>query len=265
VSLPTPDILSPGDSKSIYLDPSRFTWTSIRDAEHALFPAAYEALWAEFGAAHELEPREVLAGRFALGLSMRYEMLVAQESGSIAAVRDHTAIWIDGEVVVHLSHLLVAPEWRRAGLAGWMRAAPVLVAREVAAAHGEPDAPVTLVGEMEYDRGTPEAALRLGAYEHAGFLKIDPSAVRYHQPDFRPPAEIDATGGPRPLPFQLVIRQVGEEHLHSVTGAQVRRYVRALHTMYAAQFRPRDMAHPLLQIGHLPEDGATVALVPPTA
>ena len=265
-SLLKPDLLAPGDQKSAALDPAQFMWTCIRSVTDPLFESAYTALWAEFGAAHEMETREVLAGRFAHNSAMRYEMVVAQRDAVIAAIRDQTAIWFEGEVVVHLSHLLVAPEWRRSGLAGWMRTVSILTARDVAVAHGHPDAAITLVGEMEYDDGSdPRRTVRLTAYERAGFLKIDPAAVRYVQPDFRAPADIDASGGARPLPFQLIIRQIGRESEKIISGAKVRRLVRALYALYGAQFRTQDMAHPALSLAAYPDEDATVALVAPTS
>lgn len=261
----TPQLLAPGDGKSSSLDPAEFEWARVRSVNDPLFRVAYDALWAEFGAAHEMETAEVLEGRFALGPAMQYEMVLARKDGAVAAIRDHTAIWMEDEVVVHLSHVLVMEPWRRSGLAGWMRAVPILVAREVAAAHEKPDAAITLVGEMEYEDGVDEKrAIRLKAYERAGYLKLDPAATRYYQPDFRPPAAIDAGGGPNPLPFQLIARQVGREHERSVDGIRAGRWVRALHAMYGAQFRPQDMAHPRLRIGHFAQT-AEIALVPPTA
>jgi hypothetical protein len=119
---------------------------------------------------------------------------------------------------------------------------------------------------MEYDDGSdPKSAIRLNAYERAGFLKVDPRAVRYFQPDFRPPSDIDASGGARPLPFQLILRRVGKDSESTITGATVRRIIRALYAMYGAQFRPQDMAHPALSLGEYPADNAEVALVAPTA
>lgn len=266
VSSLTPDLLSPGDQKAASLDPARFIWNRIRSASDPLFERAYTALWAEFGAAHELETRDVIAARFAADPTMCYEMILARAGDSIAAVRDQSVLWFEGEVIVHLSHLLVAPEWRRSGLAGWMRAVALLSARAVAFAHGAPGAPVTLIGEMEYDDGSdPRRAVRLTAYERAGFLKIDPRAVRYFQPDFRPPAVIDASGSARPLPFQLIIRRVGREAQQTIRGAEVRRLVRALYAMYGAQFRAQDMAHPALSLDKYPADDTEVALVAPTA
>ena len=153
-ALLTPDLLAPGDQNSAFLDPAQFAWSRIRSCDDPLFEKAYAALWAEFGEAHEMETREVLAGRFAAGGDLCSEMVVAQSAGAIAAVRDQTAIWFEGEAIVHLSHLLVAPEWRRSGLAGWMRAVSILTARAIASAHGKTDAPITLVCEMEYDDGS---------------------------------------------------------------------------------------------------------------
>lgn len=262
----TPNLLAPGDTKSSALDPASFRWTRIRSADDPAFDRAYAALWAEFGAASEMETRSVLADRFRLCGDFCYEMLLVEKDGVFCAVRDHTAVWVSGEIIVHLSHVLVAPEQRRTGLAGWLRAAPVLTARDLAAAHGAPDADITLVGEMEYDDGLdPKRAIRLAAYERAGYLKLDPAAVRYFQPDFREPAIIDATGGTTPLPFQLIIRRIGKEHERTTSGAQARRIICALYALYAAQFRPTEMNHPLLNMERYPMDQAVLALVPPSA
>lgn len=260
----TPELLAPGDGKSSALDPVTLAWNRIRSPEEAGYRAAYDALWTEFGAAHEMETEDVLARRFALGPDVQYEMVLARRNGALAAIRDHTAMWREGEVIVHLSHLFVAEPWRRSGLAGWMRAAPVLVAREVAARHGAPAAPVTLVGEMEYDDGSdPKRSIRLQAYERAGYLKVDPIAVLYHQPDFRTPDVIDASGGPQPLPFQLVVRQVGREAETSVPAERVKRWVQALYSMYGSTFRPADMAHADLQLDRY-DELKTIDLVLPT-
>jgi len=265
-ALLTPVLLAPGDGKSAALDPARLAWDRISSADDPLFATAFAALWSEFGPAHEMETRDVLAARFAADDAMRYEMILVRAAGAIAAVRDQTIIWREGEVIVHLSHLLVAPDWRRSGLAGWMRAAAVLSARDLAQIRGKSDAAITLVCEMEYDDGhDPRRAVRLAAYERAGFLKIDPRTVRYFQPDFRAPAEIDAGGGARPLPFQLLLRRVGSEMQPTIRGAEVRRLVRALYAMYGAQFRPQDMAHPALSLAEYPADETEIALVAPTA
>ncbi len=261
-----PDILAPGDGKSAGLSPSAFDWSQIRSAEDPHFEMAYTTLWQEFGAAHEMETRDVVAARLSGTQGLRYEILLARANGAFVAVRDHTVIPTDGELIVHLSHLIIAPSWRRSGIAGWMRAAPILTAREFASETGTSSQNITLAGEMEYDDGNdPRKALRLLAYERAGYLKVDPKEVNYHQPDFRAPAAIDASGGARPLPFQLIIRRIGRESRRTVTGAEVRCIVQALYSMYRLQFRPQDMAHPALNLERYPVNDAVIALVPPTA
>ncbi len=256
----TPRDLAPGDAKSAALDLSQFQITHIRSVDDLLFEVAYAPLWAEFGAKNEMERRETLARRFALAPEMLYEIVLARRDGVFAAVRDHTAIAAGEEVVVHLSHNLVAPEFRRSGLAGWMRALPIATAREF-----RPGAPVTLVAEMEYDTpDDPQRAIRLRAYEKAGFQKVDPRVVRYHQPDFREPAQIDASGGPQAVPFQLLLRQPGREHETTISGARVRSIAAALYDMYGRQFRPQDMRHPGLDLRTYPAPDAPIALLPPS-
>lgn len=261
----TSDLLAPGDGRSATLSVSDFVWTRIRGTDDPAFERAYAVLWAEFGEAHEMETREVVAERFRLGSRFRYEMLLVEKDGAVCAVRDHTAVWMDGSVVVHLSHVYVVPEQRRTGLAGWLRAAPIVTARELAADCGDAKADITLVGEMEYDDGSdPRRAIRLAAYEKAGYRKIDPGEVDYHQPDFRTPSDIDASGGPVPIPFQLIVRRVGREMESSIDGIEVRKLVAALFAIYGAQFRVADMQHALLNTERLPAPGKTVALVAPT-
>ena len=258
--------LAPGDARSAGVDLAPLQIDRIRTPDDPLFESAYAPLWAEFGAKDEMELRTVLARRFTLAPRLLYEMLLVRRGGEFVAVRDHTATLANGGAVVHLSHNLVAPNARRTGLAGWLRAWPIQTARECLTVHGAAaDAPVTLLAEMEHPApDDPARAIRLAAYEKAGFQKIDPAAVAYHQPDFRAPEVIDATGGARPLAFQLVVRRVGREREHSITGREMRGLVRALYATYAAQFRPADLAHPLLSLDLFPPDDAVIALVPPT-
>ncbi|HZJ17535.1 MAG TPA: hypothetical protein VFD27_20955 [Chthoniobacteraceae bacterium] len=259
-----PSDLAPGDLRSAALDLSAFQFDRIRAFDDPLFESGYAQLWAAFGASNEMERRETLALRFSLAPRLLYEMILVRRDGEFVAVRDHTAIRTrDGaQAVVHLSHNLVAPAARRTGLAGWLRGLPIQTARECLA--GE-DGPITLVAEMEYDdRRDPDRTIRLRAYEKAGFVKIDPRFVDYHQPDFRAPAEIDATGGPRPVRFQLLIRRVAREEERMITGLEVRAFVQALYDIYGPQFRPQDMTHPLLDVARLPEPEVVVALIPPT-
>jgi hypothetical protein len=253
--------LAPGEIRSASLDFGSFEVHMIRSTRDEWFEPAYQALWDEFGAKGEMERRETLEARFKLAPSMVYEMVLVRKDGELAAVRDHTIIQSAGEIVVHLSHNLVMPNFRRTGLAGWMRALPVVSARQLSLGDF-----VTLAGEMEYDDGKdPDRAIRLMAYENAGFLKLDPAVVRYYQPDFRDPVIIDQSGGAQPLPFQLVVRRVGRENELAISGAEIRRIVQAIYRMYAEQFRPQDMAHPLLSLTNYPGNDEAVELVPPTA
>ena len=259
-----PPDLAPGDVKSAGLDVSAFQFDRIRGIDDPLFDVAHAALWAEFGAKNEMERRETLALRFGLAPRILYEMILIRRAGEFIGARDHTAIVSrDGaQAIVHLSHNLLAPAARRTGLGGWMRAFPIQTARECLAGK---DAPITLVAEMEYDDHIdPARATRLRAYEKAGFLKIDPMRVDFHQPDFRAPSEIDASGGAKPVRFQLVIRRVGREHERMIRGVEIRALVQSLYDIYGPQFRPQDMAHPLLDLARLPRDRAVVALIPPT-
>lgn len=259
--LPNISDLAPGDAESSKLDLKDFDIHRIRTIYDPMFEAAYAPLWAEFGAKNEMERRETLGERFCLAPKMVYELVLVQQKGVFAAVRDHTVIPSAGEVIVHLSHNLVAPEFRRTGLAGWMRAFPIETARQLS-----PGDFVTLVAEMEYDDGSdPQRAIRLKSYQKAGFLKVDPARVYYFQPDFRLPEEIDASGGPQPVPFQLLIRRVGREGATTTTGNEVRRIVKAIYQMYGAQFRKQDMEHPALDLSLYPEPGESIQLLPPTA
>jgi hypothetical protein len=260
--------LAPGDLKSATLDLARFELACIRQADDPLFEPAYALLWAEFGPKDEMERRAVLDQRFGLGPRFLYEMALVRSGAEFVAVRDHTAALTpdSAHVIVHLSHNLVSPVARRTGLAGWMRALPIATARQCLADNAAPPgAPITLLAEMEYPQtDDPPRSIRLQAYERAGFRKIDPQSVHYFQPDFRPPATIDATGGPRPLAFQLLVRRVYREHERVIFGAEVRQLVATLYDIYRPQFRSSDLAHPSLSLDSYPSDNAMIPLVPPT-
>jgi GNAT superfamily N-acetyltransferase len=224
-----------------------------------------------------MEPRAVIEQRLAWypaealdGCWLRYEMVLVQQRGQRVAVRDHTAVATQRygmpEAVVHLSHVLVEPTSRRTGLAGWLRAWPVQTARATLVTAGLPaTAPITLVAEMEHpDPRAAKRMIRLKAYEKAGFQKIDPSVVHYLQPDFRPPAIIDASGGPRPLPFTLIIRRVGRESEGFIRGAEVREIVECLYTIYGTSFRDQEMTALWRSLEAYPAVDREIALVAPS-
>lgn len=275
---PSPDLiaadLAPGDAGATKLDWSRLRVERVRSQEQPLFREAYERLWRTFGAAGGMERGRVITARFAWdparpveNHSLLYEMLVVRSGEEIVAVRDHTAIVPHRDpnepVIVHLSHNLVEPPLRGSGLAGWLRAFPIQVARECAARAGTDSTAFTLVAEMAepQSKGRAEnAALR--SYGRAGFLKIDPDIVSYCQPDFRAAEEIERTSL-RPVPFALVIRRVGREAEQSIASAEVRAIVTGLYTMFGLHVRA-DHMKPLWALrDRLPRGTEGIALLAP--
>lgn len=270
-----PEHLAPGDSKSLVGDWSGFELHTIRSADDPLFDAAFGALWEEFGAAGEMERAAVIASRmkwhpsqFHNEAALLYAMQLITRNGEFVGVRDQTAILLENEpgAIVHLSHNLVAPAWRRSGIAGWMRALPVSTALEaLAVSRRSANAPVTLVGEMEhFDPSRTATKIRLTAYEKAGYKMVDPLLVDYRQPDFRDPRIIDRENGPQPLPLCLMLRRIGREHEEFISGAEVSRSVNALYKMYGRDFRRQDMQAVLETLEKYPPPHARVPLLPPT-
>lgn len=271
-----PADLAPGDAKSLERDWSGMELLRVESAEDPLFDEAFGTLWAEFGASGEVEQAAVLSRRMRWnghamikGCALRYRMMLLKSEGKIAAVRDHTAIVRDDHegAVVHLSHNLVLPEWRRTGLAGWLRALPIITARNCLAAQGRPgDATITLVGEMEHPDPNDLASLvRLKAYEKAGYRKIDPRLVNYLQPDFGAPEDIDDHGGPHPIPLSIVVRRVGREAETEITGREARDIAESLYRMYRAGFREKDMIPLFDSLETYPAADSIISLLPPTS
>jgi len=265
-----PRHLAPGDRDSLLGDWADVELHRIASPDDPFFQAAYDALWHEFGEAGEMESVGVICQRMEWAreepLRLRYHLDLVIAGGKLAAVRDHTIILREGVAgaVVHLSHNLVVPAWRRSGLAGWMRALPVRDARaHLAAAGRAPAEPVVLAGEMEPldERHTPTAT-RLMAYTRAGFLTIDPARAPYLQPDFRPPDVIDASGGPRPVPLELVIRRVGRETETEIPAEEARGVALSLYAMYARGFRAADMEPVFAAIADWPASGPIPLVAP---
>lgn len=270
-----PRDLAPGDAKCATGNWADFDLCRIQSCDGPGFRAAFDLLLNEFGPKGELEPEGVIARRLQPDADRRttsptwlYEMLLVTRAQAPVGVRDHTAIVIPGfsEVVVHMSHNLVLPAWRRSGIAGWLRALPIQTARECLKNAGlSSDHPISLVAEMESaDSGDSERTTRLLAYEKAGYRKVDPSAVHYLQPDFRDPSEIDADGRLRPIPLCLLVRRVGRESMRSISGREVREIVESLYQMYAVEFRKQDMQPLFATLKHYPADDATIDLVAPS-
>ncbi|CAN5430886.1 hypothetical protein BH10PLA1_BH10PLA1_06660 [soil metagenome] len=273
-----PDDLAPGDARSREFDFADFTIDRIHSTTDPLFHVAYDRLNEEFGHKHEIETLAVLTNRFSLdpahpihGMNFFYEMLLVRRDDEFAAARDQTAIVSHGpadsvHVVVHLSHLLIDKSYRKTGLAGWMRAFPLQTARHALELSGaRTAATTTLVGEMDLPHPAhPDRMIRLRAYEKAGFLKIDPAAVPFLQPDFRDAATIDTTGGPQPLPMSLVVRRIGRESEQTITRREIRRIVRSLYEMYSLGFRAADMRACFKLLETITDSDERVALLSPT-
>ncbi len=267
-----PSDLAPGDHKSQSRDWSNLTLQSVESAAHPAFAVAYQALWNEFGSAGEMERAATLARRLQrnphspeAGCTLTYCLQLLMEGDKLVAVRDHTVILREASVVIHLSHNLIEPEYRRTGLAGWLRALPLQSAKSVLKASGvSSDLPITLVAEMEPADDSPKRMARLIAYEKAGFRKIPSLQTPYRQPDFRSTEEIDASGGARTIPLSLVVRRVGQESEDSLKSKEVRNIVESLYLMYGADFRATDMATLFKNLATYPDPTETLALLSPT-
>jgi hypothetical protein len=267
-----PSDLAPGDLKSLERDWSDIELHRVESPDDPGFDIAFGALWAEFGAGSEVEQPTVLSRRLLWdghklvhGYALRYRLMLLRSRGRLAAVRDHTAIVRSGVegAIVHLSHNFIASEWRRTGLAGWLRALPIQSARNCLIEQGHPPgSPITLVGEMKpLDHDDP-ASCRLKAYEKAGYLLM----ILAESPTCNPTSaadEIDLTG-PKASPLGLIIRRVGREDERTISGAETLSIVEALYRMYGETFRQRDMAPVLASLERYPASDESIDLLPPT-
>jgi GNAT superfamily N-acetyltransferase len=243
--------LAPGDLIPHKDLPQGLELCRIESPGDPLFELAYLLLEEEFGRANEIETRQVLMNRLQWradqagnsGMAMSYELIVLKVAGEVAAVRDHSAIVSGGEVTVHMSHVLVLPNWRRRGLATILRTIPVGFARNKAALAGLADAPVTLFCEMEpCDGSDPANRIRRASYEKAGFLTI-PTGHGYLQPDFRAAERIELdTNGSRPVSLDLVFRRVGRETESEMSGSEFIGHVERIYEMYGRSFMAEHMA-----------------------
>ncbi len=217
----------------------------VEDVRELLsFDVGYRLLDAQFGPVNEIERREVLERWFAAGSlsppdarirAWYYMMLLRDADGRVAAVRDGFSA-VDrgnGRVVCLLSHSLVLPEWRRSGAGALLRAAPVAYARR----EGGSQAEITLVSEMEpLTPRDPLTLARMLAYAHGGFQILPPDRVAYAQPDFR---DVDALGiPPKPIPFLLLVRQVGEEDRTTMAPERVVAILDHLGALHAPSVAP---------------------------
>jgi len=247
---------------------------AIEHPDHPDFERAYRMLWDAFGPAGEMESEQTIRemmledpciampdGGFA-----RFFLLVARDraSGAIRGVRDGRVFvnqHYDADLcVVYLSHIFMAPEARGTVLTYWLRIAPMdLAIGYLHALHQRggivlpaPDAPhrhygmrIDLAAEVEYFDPEDKLSLqRLLFYGRGGFDAIDPRHFPYRQPDFRPPAQIAATGD-RPHPFVLLLRRVGREREARLPLDEARAVIKLLYDDFETFCEERHLASSL--------------------
>jgi len=267
--------LAPGDFVPHANLPDGVELCRIESADDPLFESAYRMLEAEFSHSNEIESRDVLIDRLSWradrenesGFAMGYEILALKVAGEIAAVRDHSVIISHAAVTVHMSHVLVAPDWRRRGLATILRTLPVSFARRTAAVAGVANPSLTLFCEM--DPATPESLtskVRRASYEKAGFLAI-PAGHGYLQPDFRESSVIESDPqGPKPVALDLLFRRIGHEHELEVSAAELMVHIERIYGMYQRNIAPGHMAACLEWLETFRTSALeTYPLVPPTS
>jgi hypothetical protein len=120
-----------------------------------------------------------------------------------------------------------------------------------------------LVAEMEPpDPARPARMPRLRSYERAGFVKVDPAAAPYAQPDFRelPPGET-----PRPVPLSLVLRRIGREREPDMPAAELAAVVESIYAVYGVHTAPAVIDPLRAAAAAWTARRASFPLLPPTA
>jgi GNAT superfamily N-acetyltransferase len=201
----------------------KFVLEEVYSPESEAFEEAYGALAAEFAPRGELERREVIE-RW-LEARRTYHLLVARdEDGHLAGVRDCHVI-VDRQnvmVTVYLAHALVLPPYRRSGLGGMLRRAPIALGQRVTTDWSD----LLLVAEMERAVPTDVGSLiRLVAYGKEGFRVISPQALPYFQPDF---SEVPV----KALPLLAVVHWVDHEEREVLPKRLARALVHHLYTVF---------------------------------
>jgi hypothetical protein len=249
----------------------RYEVESIEHPDHPDFERAFRMLWDAFGPAGEMESEEVIREMMLEDPSVpmpggsyaRFFLLVARDraTGAIRGVRDGRVLvnqdYDDDQCVIYLSHIFMAPEARGTVLTYWLRIAPMDLA--ISTLHllhqrgkivlPAPDAPhkhfgmrIDLAAEVEFYSPDERLSLqRLLFYGRGGFDAIDPRHFPYRQPDFRPAAEIAATGD-RPHPFALLLRRVGREREARLPLQEARAVMRLLYDDFATFCEPAHLA-----------------------
>lgn len=220
----------------------RFRIQVVEDPTEPAFEAAYSMLHDFFAPRGELEDREALARftrdrviHYAPGMEGHYRLIVAWDGDELAGVRD---CYVDLDLprrlcLAALSHTLVAPRYRRTGLAAVFRALPATLAREaVAERFSDPErVPILIAAEMEpVELSNPDTVVRLLAYGRSGFKVLDPARVPYSQPDFRD--EVVAARGHTAIPLLAVVRWLDHAAATSVPVALAAAFPRLFHVCH---------------------------------
>lgn len=218
-------------------------------ATPAEFALGHGVLADVFGPTGEIEREETLRAWFdadslspeGARIRAHYHLLLAWDAdGSLAAVRD-CFVTVDPaarRAVVLLSHSFVFPQHRRGGLAALLRTAPATLAR---LALGPEGGEILLLAEMELlDPRQRISVVRMLAYGRAGFRVIPAQQVPYAQPDFRDPTAPDFSA--LPLPFVMLVRQVGHEDRDTLTADRARAVIEHLQSIHRCHCRAEDIA-----------------------
>ncbi len=218
----------------------QFSIWEVPSSADPLFAPCWELLWEGFGAAGEVERREVLEAACDAdpfeptrkdGTFHRYFMLAARDKdGRVLGVRDGSILvnpkYDPGLCVIYLAHIYMSRPARGTVLSYWLRTAPMELALQYLLdlhqkglfALPEPHQPakhfgmrINLAAEMEYfSPDERQSWQRILFYGRGGFDVIDPRHFPYRQPDFRHPDLIRETGN-RPVPFMLLLRRIQRE------------------------------------------------------
>lgn len=252
----------------------RFRIQVVDDPTDPAFDAAYSMLHEFFAPRGELEDREALARftrerviHYAPGMEGHYRLIVAWDGDDLAGVRD---CYVDLDLpnrlcLAALAHTLVAPRFRRTGLAAVFRALPATLAREaVAERYEDPGSvPILIAAEMEpVELDNLDTVVRLLAYGRSGFKVLDPARVPYSQPDFRD--DVVSREGRTGIPLLAVVRWLDHPeatHVPVALAAAFPRLFHVCHRLYLPAWRvdPSE-AHALAAIFSSADDVPLLAL-----
>lgn len=247
----------------------------ITSATDPLFLRGHTALNNYFGARNEMESLQVLTQRLNWShvtpqeeYQLLYEMLVIlDDDNNLACAGDYSVIihaLSEQPVTVHLSHIWIDPAFRGKGIVQQhMNQSTLAAANRAIRLFNKPSSlPINLVGEMDpYLNGSQEATRRVKRFLLAGLKVVDPTRVHYYQPDFRPFAIIDQSGGAEGLELVLMAQRLGRESEEKISSAELKHTVNSLYAMYGKTSRPQDMAVVYKTLANYPANEVSIPLL----